>query len=427
MILTVALAASLVTADAARVFARARELCAADAGTLWGVSLCVPMMVADPNTREAAANVTISEATRDGSVFRLTLPSSALISTGPTEYGGVRLVEIMWPLTSPPGFSSAEFRDVLLMHESFHVVQPQLGFTGYRGEGSISGGPHLDTRTGRIWLRGELHALHAALQATDQSRRLALADALAMRFYRQSLFAGAAEQEREQDVIEGLAEATGIDAGLPPNRRVPYALEDMAFIEAQPSYARSFAYATGPGYSELLDARKPGWRRAVTAPSDVARLAMRAYDLSVPAPDATQAQTIIARYGGVAIESEEAARAARVAALETKYTNEFVKGSTITLPMKRFSIRFNPRDIETFAQYGTVYHTLTLKAAWGTLDVSGGEAMISKDFTYVRVASPRGLEGTRLRGQGWTVTLAAGYRIVPDPRRAGSYTVSQTR
>lgn len=407
------------TADAMAVFARAHALCEADGGRLWGVSLCVPIMLVDPNTRQAVANAALPGSTRDGAAFRLTLPASAEIANSPTMYAGVYLAELSWPL-----YGAADMQAVTLMHESFHIVQPKLGFGGFTMETSISGDAALDTENGRIWLRGELAALRAALQAAGDARKQKLRDALEMRLYRQSLFAGSAELERQQDVLEGLAEGTGIDAGLPPDRRIGYALFDMAFVEEQPSYARAFPYATGPAYTELLDAAAPGWRRRVASSSDIAQMTMRAYGLSLAAPAASQAQAIIARYGGDSIRAQEAARAVRKAALAAKYQRELVAGSTIALPLKKFSVKFNPRDIETFEPYGSVYHTLSVSAAWGTLDVSGGEAMISTDFHSLRVAAPPRVVGNVLRGEGWTLTLAAGYRLVADPQKSGSYTVA---
>jgi hypothetical protein len=409
-------------ADAARIFARAHALCTADAGRLWGVSLCVPIVLADPNTHAAVANTALRGSVRDGSLFRFRLPAGSLISSTPTVYEGVRVAEISWPL-----YGGAETEAVTLMHESFHVVQPKLGFNGYPGTSSISGDPFLDTQAGRTWLRGEFRALRVALQTTGASRASALHDALAMRFFRASLSTSTAEEEREQEIMEGLAEATGIDAGLAPDRRIAYALHDIAFVEEQPSYARSFPYAIGPAYSELLDAVTPNWRRSVTPSSNIARMAMEAYDLTVTAPSASQAQAIIARYGGAAIESQEAALAARKVALHTKYTRELVAGSTITLPMAHFRIRFDPRDIETFAPNGSVYHSLTLSAPWGTITVSGGDAMISNDFRFLTVAAPSDVRGSTMKGEGWTLALAPGYSLVSNPEKSGSYIVSVGR
>ena len=41
------------SAAAAAIFAQARALCTAEAGALWNHSLCGPMIVVDPRTREA--------------------------------------------------------------------------------------------------------------------------------------------------------------------------------------------------------------------------------------------------------------------------------------------------------------------------------------------------------------------------------------
>jgi len=411
---------TIATTAAAKVLERAHALCEADNGRLWGVSLCVPIVLADPNTLEAVANRYVPGATRAGAVYQFMLPRGTQVANAPILFDAKRWAEIQWPM-----YGDAETQAVTLMHESFHVVQPRLGFNGNADSGSISGDAFLDTRTGRVWLRGELHALRAALQTAGSRRTQALRDAVAMRLYRYSLSASTAKLERQLDVLEGLAEGTGIDAGLRADRRVPYALRDIAFVEKQPSYARSFAYATGPAYTELLDAARSDWRRRVTPSTDVALMAMRAYGLNVATPDAAHAQAIILRYDGNAIEAQEAALAARKTSLDAKYRRELVVGKTLLLPMLRFHIRFDPRDIETLDGFGSVYHTLSVAAAWGSIDVTGGDALIAADFKTLRVRAPATHAGDVVRGVGWTLRLAPGYTIVPDPKRKGSFIVAR--
>lgn len=398
-------------AAAAAVFARAEALCTADHGRLWGVSLCVPMMFAEPNSLQAVANRHLPGATRDGSLFRFALPAGTQIANAPFTYAGTYWAQIQWPM-----YGDADTQAVTLMHESFHIVQPELGFRGNADTGSISGDAFLDTQSGRIWLRGELHALRAALQNAGEQRTQALRDALAMRLYRHTLSATTGGREQRLDVLEGLAEGTGIDAGLPPGRRIPYALRDIALVESQPSFARAFPYATGPCYTELLDAVRTGWRRRVTPSTDIALTAMRDYGLNVATPNAAQAQATIVRYGGKAIEAQEAARASRKAALDATYLRELVEGPTLSLPLERFHIRFNPRDIETLDRYGTVYHTVSVTAPWGAIDVAGGDALVTTDFKTLRVVAPAMHAGSVIAGKGWTLRLASGYSIVAGPK-----------
>jgi hypothetical protein len=406
--------------DASRVFALAQSRCEADAGRLWGVSLCVPIMLADATTLQAVTNRPAPGATREDGIFRLTLPAGSQVADAPFSYDGIAWAQISWPTSA-----GADARAVTLMHESFHIVQPTLGFNGNADNGSISGDAFLDTQAGRVWLRGEFAALRVALQNSGDLRVRAIGDAVAMRLYRHTLSATTAELERQLDVLEGLAEGTGIDAGLPPERRIPYSLHDIAFVEPLPSYARSFAYATGPAYTELLDAAQPNWRRAVTPASDIAVMTMQAYGLNVTTPTASGAQAIIERYGGHAIEAQETARAARKATLDAKYRSELVAGPTLTLPMMNFHIRFNPTDIEALDPYGTVYHALSVSAPWGSIDVTGGDAMISKDFRLLTVGAPGSTRGSAVHGAAWMLTLSPGYTIVPDPQKPGSYTVSK--
>lgn len=171
------------------------------------------------------------------------------------------------------------------MHESFHRTQPKLGFVvkGIPGW-EISGDPALDTETGRIWLRGEIHALRRALLLSGAARKEALSDALALRAYRHKLLPSTVEPEHGLDIMEGLAESTGIDVGVPKARRIAYTLHDMRLAEDKSNYAREFFFAVGPAYSELLDAVEPNWRRKVTFKTSIASLAARAYGIRVVTP-----------------------------------------------------------------------------------------------------------------------------------------------
>lgn len=372
-------------------------------------------MLADPQTHQAVVNEPVASATSDGPVYRLTLPASSNVADAPFEYGGKRWAQIMFPMTG-----KAEMQAVTLMHESFHRIQPQLGFNGYGGTG-IADALYLDTETARIWFRGELAALRVALTSSGDARKAALRDAIAMRAYRHTLFSDAAKDEQEQDIIEGLAESTGIDVGLPPDRRIPYALNDIDFVEVAPSFVRAFPYATGPAYSEVLDAAQANWRRKVSASSDLATIAARAYGIAETAPTAVQAEVIIAKYDGAGIEVQEAGRAKRKAALDLHYVAEFITGATLRLPLEDFNITFNPTAVEQFEEYGSVYHTLKVSAPWGTIAVSGGDAMISKDFGYLTVAKPSPMGGATLQGQGWRLELSQRAKLLPDPAKPGSY------
>ena len=67
---------------AAQYFQEARVVCESDAAKLWRVSLCGPLLFADPQTRAIYASQADKDGTlrADGGVFRGTLPANVNIA-----------------------------------------------------------------------------------------------------------------------------------------------------------------------------------------------------------------------------------------------------------------------------------------------------------------------------------------------------------
>src|SRR5947209_4369307 len=234
--------AGIAAAALLSAFRELEQMCARDHGRMWGTSLCGPTMFVDPQTREITANEPVPAST---------LPKSIGIANTSVEWGGKRWTMIMLP---PP--DDAYDRRVLLAHESFHRIQPKLGlFIGQEG-----GNAHLDTLEGRYWLQLEWRALAAALRGDHE----ALKDALALRAYRQAMFAKAAEEERALEFREGLAEYTGTAFAEPSvQKRIPHLIEALRDAEKKPSFVRSFAYASGPAWGAILEMQDPRWTQHV--------------------------------------------------------------------------------------------------------------------------------------------------------------------
>lgn len=323
---------------------------------------------------------------------------------------------IMWPLPQ-----DATDRSVLMMHESFHRLQPALGLQGSSGLGT---NVHLDARDGRVWLKAELHALSSALRSGAEARRNALSDALLFRAYRRSLWPKAASQERGLELNEGLAESTGIDAALSDSAsRVKAALADLASCEVSPSFVRSFAYGTGPAYAELLDSAEPAWRRSVHVDFDFGSAVAAAYRVTLPALSKAGAETALARWGGPDIVAQEDARQKTIEERNVRYTGLFLEGPTVLFRLVRMSITFNPREVASFENHGTVYGTVELSDEWGTLKVESGAALISENFREVLVPASADTTPEHPAGKGWNARLAKGYSLAPDPSKPGSFNV----
>lgn len=260
---------------AGHYFGEASALCERDAGGLWGVSLCGPMLFADPKDHTVVANEQLADGglSAIAKTFTGTLPSIINVANSAVDWGGAEWTMLIWPLPK-----DARQRAILLMHESWHRIQSQIGLPA-----TMPGNNHLDAMEGRLWLQLEWRALRAALAAKGAQRRRAIADALLFRAHRRSLFPKAKADERALEMNEGLAEYTGVKlaSGSEAAAEAIRKLEEGGRVE---SLVRSFAYASGPAYGVLLDEAGAKWRRNLSPEDDLGVLLRGALSLPQRGP-----------------------------------------------------------------------------------------------------------------------------------------------
>jgi hypothetical protein len=334
--------------------------CGRDNGRLWGVSLCGPIVVVDPQTRDAVAS--------DG--WSGKLPNDVGIANTAFDWRGARWSMVRWPLPQ-----NEDARDRLLLHERFHAIQDRIGLPmsppGANG--------HLDTLEGRYLMRLEMRAL----------REERLRDALAARRVRFEKFKGAQESEDALDRSEGLAEYTGVKLFTTDRKRMRDAVDrGLEAGEKSDSLPRSYAYATGPAWGLVLDEHAPGWRKRI-AHSSFEQLLARYDSGGEPA----QSKEILAEE-----QKREADRQARIAS----YQHRFIDGPVIVLPLRRINMQMNPYDVHSWEGHGTVYEHITVSDLWGKIVVTGG-ALINDKFTTLTVPL-----------RGYELTLAPGYQLTVE-------------
>src|SRR4029453_1219550 len=137
---------------------------------------------------------------------------------------------------------------------------------------------------------------------SGSDRAEAIADALAFRSERPRRFPGAADNERQDEIREGLASYTGIAAWAnSPADAHRAAAAELAGGESQPSFVGNFEAASGPGYGVLLDDLLPGWRRQVRGTSDLGDMLATATNR----PPTTDVAVAAARYDGATLRTAE--------------------------------------------------------------------------------------------------------------------------
>lgn len=384
-------------------FKEAQALCERDNGRLWGVPICGPMVVFDMQTKTIATSKTEPGETR---------PRLLGLVNAPIQWGGETWGSYIW---NDVATKSPRDRKELLLHELFHGVQPQLKL------GAAAGTPeHLDSKEGRYWLRLEWKALEKALRSSGKQRKQAVSDALAFRKARRLLFPASVEDERGQEITEGLAAYTAtVLAADSESDAIVGALDLLVNTEKNArdaSFVRTFAYTSGPAYGLLLNASFPDWRKQIKNTDDIAELLAQALKIK-PGPEATKAA---AKYEGEEIllseEKREQDRQARLDDLR----KTFVEGPALSFPGGSHS--YDTRGAVSLQGTGTIYFgPFRASGPWGKLEAEKG-VLVSSDGSSRRVAAPIKLDETTYSGDGWKLYLSPGW-IVKEGERKGSFEV----
>lgn len=401
-------------------FAEAEAICARDAGELWGVSLCGPMMFADRAMRMVAANQADKEGRlkKDGAVYVGRLTPEINISNTAVEWAGVKWTMVMWPLSQNP-----VGRARLMMHEQFHRVQDGIGLPALSPANA-----HLDSVEGRVWMQLEWRALREALLGEGEGKEAAAADALLFRAVRQWGNATAAREERALEMNEGMAEYTGVKLrGTGDEETRKYMAQRLKDAEKQESFSRSFAYEMGPAYGLLLDATGTRWRAGLTSETDLGGLLAKAMEIELDGDLRAITQQRVGRYDGAALRAAEEERAKERARAIGELRAKFVDGPVLVMqPGAKFSFSFDPYGAVTLEGVGTVYRELRVTDEWGALEVTKGALLRRNEigFTGVVVAAPGEVVGRVIQGDGWKLELAEGWEIAKGERK-GDFVVKK--
>ncbi len=295
-----------------RYFEEATRLCERDAGRLWGVSLCGPMVIVDQATGTRAT----SQPEPEGPPPRL----QGFVD-GPVSWGGCG------------GSASRDMlpendADARQQTDASWAVPSHSARAGVHSE-TTALNEHLDTLEGRVWMQLEWRALRRAVESSGGDRAEAIADALAFRGERRRRFPGAADSERREEIREGLASYTGIAAwASSPADAHRAAASALAGGESQPSFVGNFEAASGPAYGVLLDDLLPAWRRQVRSTSDLGDLLASATNR----PPTTDVAAAAARYDGATLRTAEEARDRAQQVRVAELRRRFVDGPVLTMP-----------------------------------------------------------------------------------------------
>lgn len=380
---------------------------------LWNKDLYGPMILIDPKTRELFANEPDSEGILkgNGTIYSGILPAAVNIANTAVNWGGKRWAMVMLPLSE-----NKENRINLLAHESFHSIQPSLGFTLNNAENN-----HLDQKEGRIYLRLELEALKQTLRSSsEKDMKQHLTDALIFRKYRNTLYKGSETTENLLELNEGIAEFTGfIVSGRNKEQARSSLLNGIDGFMKNPTFVRSFAYYTTPVYGYLLYQKDPDWNKTIDAKTDLASYFSKAFDIRIEADLQKEVKKRSDHYNGQSIIKEETEREEQTKRLIAEYKLKFIQQPHFEIKFEKMNVSFDPRNIVPLEDKGTVYPNIRITDLWGILTIENG-ALMSPNWDKISISNPVKTENKKVSGDGWTLELTDGYVITKD-EGSGNY------
>ncbi|MDF1549572.1 MAG: hypothetical protein P1P88_17225 [Bacteroidales bacterium] len=377
------------------------EVLKKDNGALWNFKLDGPILFINRDTRAIIANEADEkgELHKQGKCYVGKFPEANNIANTAGEWHGKKWTMVALPLPD----TRAERLD-LLIHESFHRIQPLIGFDSLH---EIQNN-HLDEKLARIYLKLELEALKMAL-STDKPLEH-IKNALLFREYRQQIYAGAKASENSLEIHEGLAAYTGtILSGKSDQELKKHYCKRIESLYNRPTFVRSFAYFTIPVYGYFIQKKAKNWNLEISKRTNLTDFIMNFYGLSPQAISEEKIKEIGQIYNIDSISTFEEKREQEQIKIVDNYKAKLLSDSALQISLIKMSIGFNPGNITPLDSFGTVYPYARISDTWGILKVDSGGVLLSPDWKLATVSKPRQVSDSLIIGKGWNIKLNEGW------------------
>lgn len=395
-------------------FTELKEMLDADNGKMWNHSLHSPLMLVNKETRTFVANQQDADGRlkKQGDFYTGMLPENINIANTAFDWNGKRWTMVFLPLPE-----TKEERLRLLIHESFHNIQPVIGFDSLREIPCT----HLDTKEGRILLRLEMEALKQALLSDTPEQHIN--NALLFRHFRHQYFQVSQVAESSLEIIEGVAEYTGLMlSGMTGDALRDHLVSQTEALVNLPTYVRSFAYYEFPVYGFFMRQKDETWHLKINKNTDLTDLISGLFGVEYPELTMKDVTRVGKEYNIDKITASEEKRELIRLELVKTYTVRFLGDSIVRLSLENMSIGFNPSNLMPLDTFGTVYPNMRITDNWGILEVDSCGALLSPDWRQVTISYPDMITDTLISGNGWRLRLNNGWKL---EKEGAGYRVTQ--
>jgi hypothetical protein len=377
-----------------------------DRGRLWNHSLYGPVILVEKQSRKLYANTPDAHGVlvKEGNVYTGILPENVNVSSTSKEWEGTR-----WAMLVLPVPEDREERLSALIHESFHRIQPAIGFDSIPMVSCV----HLDKKLGRVFLKLELEALKRALYAnTDNESKRHLNHALLFRQNRHLLFPGALITENPLELNEGLAEYTANTlCGMKDGRMRQHLSERVDLLYSLPGFSGAYAYFTIPMYGYFMYKEDKHWNLDISEKTNLSEYLLNFFDQPAYTDISILADHMAVEYGLEAILEVEDVRESEQLKILENYKRSLLDPGALSIQLVKKRMSFNPGNLIPLEGYGIIFPSLRLVDVWGILSVEDG-ALLNEDRSKVTVSQVMSISDTLVTGRGWTIRLNEKWRLV---------------
>lgn len=389
--------------QAKAAFGELNEILKNENGQLWNHSLEGPLMLVNRETRTIIANESNKAGglTKRENLFVGILPENTNIANTAFDWNGNRWTMVVLPLPE-----TKEERLNLLIHESYHRIQPELGFESINEIQSI----HLDSKNGRIYLKLELEALKKALSSNEPQRHIK--NALLFRHYRYQNFPEAKQAENSLEIMEGLAEYTGsVLSQRKESDMKEHYISQIDWFYTMPTFVRSFSYFTIPVYGYFMQKTDKSWNLQIKRDDNLTDFISGFWNVEYQELTYEDILQLGMAYGIASIIENETQREIEKEELKSKYKQIFLSDSITEIGLENMNIEFNPSNIMPLDSFGTVYPNLRITDNWGILEVDSCGALMSPEWNKITISYPELITDSLILGSGWKLKLYKSWKL----------------
>jgi hypothetical protein len=377
-----------------------------DDGKFWKTPYKTPTLFVNPENRQAF----VFDIGEDPYITQLD-------NNIPIANTAIKWNDKMWAMVRIPLPENPFNYEKLILHEMFHVLQPELGF------GSIPEMlcTHLEQKDARILLRLELNALEQAL-ATGISYNSKdtvlhhLTSALTFRNSRYALYPEAKEKENYLELNEGIAEYTALmmvenysKNKLGEHEIIFYFNNRISDFLEYETYIRSFAYETIPLYGYIIQKYyQHNWHQTIDINTNLTDYFTKIADVRCY----ENWEDLVPYYdiGYETVVITENKRTDQMAGIEKAVIEKFQGLNHVKIPLIQFNITYDPLSMMSIESVGELHVTATIIDVWGKLEVSKG-MILARGESKAFLSPIVGIDGNTITGDGWTLTLNDGWEI----------------